>query len=265
MIGSARGRGPPRTDDRRWSPFPPHPDRRERRSGGWIDQGRHAEVFGSASGLAEGIRVRLLPSPCNRRLSLIPTESINRRALTFPNPGSDSRTESTFIFPTVSLESAVLRSSERVIEPSLSFSFTSARSRRTLAALARAAWRCSGVRAGGCGMVETIAPPQVLVILTPGGTGRRTAGLGWTMVRSSGLGTPTECRVFNTGSVVSVDLNADLAEGDELSAADLAVLVSVTSVSLACGSTPAVDPSCGAPRRPTWPAVWWSVPMSTRC
>jgi 5-oxoprolinase (ATP-hydrolysing) subunit A len=41
--------------------------------------------------------------------------------------------------------------------------------------------------------------------------------------------------VFNTGSVVSVDLNADLAEGDELSAADVAVLASVTSVSLACG------------------------------
>jgi len=41
--------------------------------------------------------------------------------------------------------------------------------------------------------------------------------------------------MFNTGSVVSVDLNADLAEGAELSPADVSVLGSVTSVSLACG------------------------------
>ena len=41
--------------------------------------------------------------------------------------------------------------------------------------------------------------------------------------------------MFNTGSVVSVDLNADLAEGNELSPADVAILMSVTSVSLACG------------------------------
>jgi UPF0271 protein len=35
--------------------------------------------------------------------------------------------------------------------------------------------------------------------------------------------------------MVTVDLNADLAEGDDLSAGDLGVLESVTSVSLACG------------------------------
>jgi UPF0271 protein len=39
----------------------------------------------------------------------------------------------------------------------------------------------------------------------------------------------------DTGSVVTVDLNADLAEGDTLSAADRVVLDSVTSASLACG------------------------------
>ena len=38
----------------------------------------------------------------------MPTVSISRRALTLPRPGSDSSTESTFIFPTVSLESAVV-------------------------------------------------------------------------------------------------------------------------------------------------------------
>jgi 5-oxoprolinase (ATP-hydrolysing) subunit A len=35
--------------------------------------------------------------------------------------------------------------------------------------------------------------------------------------------------------MVTVDLNADLAEGDELSSTDLAILDSVTSASLACG------------------------------
>ena len=39
----------------------------------------------------------------------------------------------------------------------------------------------------------------------------------------------------DTGSVVTVDLNADLAEGDTLSAADRLVLDAVTSASLACG------------------------------
>jgi 5-oxoprolinase (ATP-hydrolysing) subunit A len=41
--------------------------------------------------------------------------------------------------------------------------------------------------------------------------------------------------MFNTGAMVTVDLNADLAEGDALTATDLAVLDEVTSVSLACG------------------------------
>ena len=39
----------------------------------------------------------------------------------------------------------------------------------------------------------------------------------------------------DTVGVVAVDLNADLAEGEDLSAGDLAVLDSVTSASLACG------------------------------
>ena len=41
--------------------------------------------------------------------------------------------------------------------------------------------------------------------------------------------------VFNTVMVAAIDLNADLAEGEELSASDLVVLESVTSASLACG------------------------------
>ncbi len=41
--------------------------------------------------------------------------------------------------------------------------------------------------------------------------------------------------MLNTGSVLVVDLNADLAEGDRLSEADLGVLAEVTSASLACG------------------------------
>ncbi len=41
--------------------------------------------------------------------------------------------------------------------------------------------------------------------------------------------------MFDTGSVVSIDLNADLAEGSALSRSDVAVLASVTSASLACG------------------------------
>ncbi len=146
----------------------------------------------------------LLPRPWRRRLSLMPTASIRRRAFTLPRPGNDSRTERTFIFPTVSLESAVLSSSARLIEPIFSFSLTSARSRRTLAALARAAWRCSGVSAGGCGMGATIAPPETVVML-------------------------------NTGVMAWIDLNADLGEADELGSDDRAILDSVTSASVACG------------------------------
>ena len=41
--------------------------------------------------------------------------------------------------------------------------------------------------------------------------------------------------MFNTVTVATVDLNADLAEGDELSPTDVAILDSVTSASLACG------------------------------
>ena len=41
--------------------------------------------------------------------------------------------------------------------------------------------------------------------------------------------------MFNTVAMVTVDLNADLAEGDRLSPADLAILDSITSASLACG------------------------------
>ena len=41
--------------------------------------------------------------------------------------------------------------------------------------------------------------------------------------------------MFNTVTVATVDLNADLAEGDELSPTDVGILDSVTSASLACG------------------------------
>ena len=37
------------------------------------------------------------------------------------------------------------------------------------------------------------------------------------------------------GASTAVDLNADLAEGEKLTASDLAVLDTVTSASLACG------------------------------
>ncbi len=39
----------------------------------------------------------------------------------------------------------------------------------------------------------------------------------------------------DTGEVISIDLNADLAESDQLMASDLAILDVVTSASLACG------------------------------
>ena len=41
--------------------------------------------------------------------------------------------------------------------------------------------------------------------------------------------------MFNTGTMVAVDLNADLAEGDTLTAKDQSVLDVITSASLACG------------------------------
>ena len=44
--------------------------------------------------------------------------------------------------------------------------------------------------------------------------------------------------MFNTGSVTTVDLNADLAEGETLTATDRAVLDEVSSASLACGFLP---------------------------
>ncbi len=51
----------------------------------------------------------------------------------------------------------------------------------------------------------------------------------------SGLGERCRGPVFNGVMVVAVDLNADLAEGDELSSTDLEILDVVTSASLACG------------------------------
>lgn len=41
--------------------------------------------------------------------------------------------------------------------------------------------------------------------------------------------------MLDTGAVARVDLNADLGEADAVSAADLAILDSITSVSIACG------------------------------
>lgn len=41
--------------------------------------------------------------------------------------------------------------------------------------------------------------------------------------------------MLNTGRMVAVDLNADLAEGETVTASDLALLDTVTSASLACG------------------------------
>ena len=77
----------------------------------------------------------------DRRVSLMPTSSISRRALTLPTPGSDSSTETTFILPTVSSRSAWSSSSFSVSDPILSFSLSSARRRRAAAAFSSAAWR----------------------------------------------------------------------------------------------------------------------------
>ncbi len=48
-------------------------------------------------------------------------------------------------------------------------------------------------------------------------------------------GVPCRGRMLNTGTMLVVDLNADLAEGDVLTEGDLGVLDTVTSASLACG------------------------------
>ena len=92
------------------------------------------------------------PGRGTRRVSAMPISSIVRRAFTLPTPGSASITARTFILPMWSLSPASASSSDRVIDPIFSFSLISARARRASAALARACWRCSGVRAGGCGM-----------------------------------------------------------------------------------------------------------------
>ena len=104
----------------------------------------------------------LLPQALQPTALLIPTVSTqSARACDLAEPVERLQYIGEHLhLPTASLESAVTVNEvrDRVIEPSLSFSFTSARSRRTLAALASAAWRCSGVSAGGCyGMaVETV-------------------------------------------------------------------------------------------------------------
>src|SRR5690606_27293377 len=97
------------------------------------------------------------PRPLMRRESAMPISSIARRAPTLPTPGSDSRTETTFIFPIVSLPSAWPKLTLSVRDPILSFSFSSAGARRGSAAWASAASRCSGVNCGGCGLGVTLA------------------------------------------------------------------------------------------------------------
>jgi UPF0271 protein len=95
-------------------------------------------------------------------------------------------------------------------------------------------------------MVETIAPPRAQVTRLRAATwtvaGRVALGqLGrmgawrWGNQPSADGSRAVGDEVFNTGSVRTVDLNADLAEGETVTAADRAVLDEVTSASLACG------------------------------
>jgi UPF0271 protein len=53
--------------------------------------------------------------------------------------------------------------------------------------------------------------------------------------RDIGPGTTRSATMIDTGTMTTVDLNADLAEGTALTAGDLGVLDAVTSASLACG------------------------------
>src|SRR5690606_7204403 len=120
VFGRRRGARPRRAGDRH----------EQRRAGPWPAQ--LEKVSSSALRCCS-------PRPLIRRESAMPISSIARRARTLPTPGSDSRTEMTFIFPIVSLPSAWPKRSLRVRDPILSFSFSSARARRASAALASAA------------------------------------------------------------------------------------------------------------------------------
>ena len=94
----------------------------------------------------------LRPRPRSRRLSLMSSSSMMRRACTLPTPGSDSSTLTTLSLASVSSRVPWSNSSPRLSDPALSFAFTSARVRRASAAFSSAAWRCSAVSAGGSGI-----------------------------------------------------------------------------------------------------------------
>jgi hypothetical protein len=99
-----------------------------------------------------------LMRPRTRRFSLISSSSIVRRAFTLPTPGRDSRTVTTLSLATASSVSPCASNSPRLIDPALSFSFSSARWRRAAAAFSRAAWRCAGSSCGGRGIA--VGPPE---------------------------------------------------------------------------------------------------------
>ena len=88
------------------------------------------------------------------------------RARTFPTPGSDSSTDETFIFPTMS-SPCLARTSRSVIFSDFRWPLSSARALRASAALASACLRCSSVRVGS-GML----PPS-----SSGPSGRDAGGI----------------------------------------------------------------------------------------
>src|SRR5690625_3294520 len=90
----------------------------------------------------------LWPSPRTRRDSEIPTSAMMFRLLTFPTPGSDSRSSTTRILPKASSPLASSMTLDSVVCEYFRRFFTSARRFRAAAALASAAARCSGVRDG---------------------------------------------------------------------------------------------------------------------
>src|SRR5439155_8782306 len=97
------------------------------------------------------------PSPRTRRLSLISSSSMRRRALTFPTPGIDSSKVRTLSLASASSHAPRSSSSCNVRSPVFNCSFTAARMRRASAALSSAAWRCSGESGGGSDMKSSFS------------------------------------------------------------------------------------------------------------
>src|SRR5690606_27955910 len=113
------------------------------------------------------------PSPRTRRDSEIPISAMMLRLLTFPTPGSDSRSSTTRILPSASSSAASSITWERDVWEYFRRFFTSARRFRAAAALASAAARCSGGREGRATGITS-------------GTGTGGGGLLWASYRARG-------------------------------------------------------------------------------